>query len=132
MQSVEVAAHVLGGCSPDGEEHALTFVVAGTIGVGCTEVSEGDRPVDGGDDVAEGDLGRVPCQDVPASDPALGPHEAGPLQGQEDLLEVGLGQTGATGDVPDRDGRVGAVQRQRQQSSARVVTSGRHSHGWAS
>ena len=71
----------------------------------------------------------VPGQDVPAADPALGTHEAGPLQGQQDLLEVGLGQAGALGDVAHRGrGGLGAVQGQREQRPAGVVTPGRHLH----
>ena len=53
----------------------------------------------------------------------------GALEGEEDLLEVRLRQTGALGDVAHRGG-LGAValQRERQQRPARVVAPRRHLH----
>ena len=67
---------------------------------------------------------------VAAADAALGAHQPGALQGEQDLLEVGLGEAGALGDVADRcRARLVGVQGERQQRPAGIVTSGRHSHG---
>ena len=82
------------------------------------------------DDLGQGDLLGRPGQHVAAAHAPLGADQAGALQGQEDLLEVGLGQPGPLGDVADR-GRalpVG-VEGQREQGPAGVVTSGRDLHG---
>ena len=74
-------------------------------------------------------VGRVAGQHVAAADAALGAHQAGALQGQQDLLEVGLGEPGALGDVAHRGrARLVAVQRQREQRPAGVVAPGRHLH----
>ena len=73
---------------------------------------------------------RVAGEHVAAADAALRPHEPGALEGEQDLLEVGLGEAGALGDVAHR-GRalLVGVQRQREQRPAGVVTSGRDLHG---
>ena len=55
-------------------------------------------------DLAEGDLGRVAGEHVAAAHPPLGAHQPGALEGEEDLLEVGLGEAGALGDVAHRGG----------------------------
>ena len=101
---VEVAAHVLADVGPDGQQHALALVVAGAVLVGLAEVADHDRPVDGADDLAEGDLLRVAGQHVAAADAPLRAHQPGALEGQQDLLEVGLGEAGALGDVAHRRG----------------------------
>ena len=76
--------------------------------------------------------GLPPGEHVAAADASLGADQSGALERQQDLLEVGLGQTGALGDVPDRRGSgFTAVQRQRQQCSTCVVATGRHPHGRA-
>jgi hypothetical protein len=124
-----VAAHVLAHHVPDGEQHALALVVAGPVLVGLAEVAQRDGTVDRADDVAERDgLGFAGQHVAPAHAP-LRPHQPGALQRQQDLLEVGLGQRGALGDVADRRGTgVVAVQGQREQGSAGVVTPGGHLH----
>ena len=73
---------------------------------------------------------RVRFEDVAASDPAFGADETGPFEGEQDLLEVGLGEAGAFGDVAHRRRTLlVGVQCQRQQGSTRVVTSGGDAHG---
>src|ERR687891_1022177 len=126
---VEVAAHVLAQHPPDGQQHALALVVAGTVLVRLAEVAHGDRPVDGADDVAQRDGGRFPGEDVAAAHSPLRADQPRTLERQQDLLQVGLGEPGALGDVPDR-GRpgLGRVQRQRQQRPAGVVTACRDLH----
>ncbi len=68
-------------------------------------------------------------QHVAAADPPLRPHQPGTLEREQDLLEVGLGQAGALGDVAHRRRAcVVGVQREREQRPAGVVTSGRDPH----
>ena len=62
---------------------------------------------------------------VAAADAALRAHEARALHREQDLLEVGLGEAGALGDLLHRRGLVGAVQREREQRARRVVAPGR-------
>ncbi len=96
---------------------------------GSAEVADGDRAVDGGHDLAQGDLAGLAGQHVAAAHAALRAHDAGALEGEEDLLQVRLRQAGALGDVAHR-GRPGlvGVQREREQRPAGVVASGRHLH----
>jgi len=84
-------AHVLADVGPDTEEHTLTFVVAGPVGVGLAEVTGDYGSVDGGNDFAEHDRVGIAGQDVSAADAALGAHQPRPLQGQENLFQVWLG-----------------------------------------
>ena len=96
---------------------------------GSPKSPSGDRAVDGRHDLAEGDQARLPGQDVAAADAALRAHDAGALEGQEDLLEVRLGEPGALGDVAHRRGAgLVGVERERQQRPARVVAPRRHLH----
>ena len=127
--AVEVVAHVLAGLVPHGDQHALALVVARPVLVRLAEVAERDRTVDGRHDLRQLDLLGVAGEDVAAADAALGAHQPGALEGQQDLLEVGLGQAGALGDVAHRRRPVAVgVERQRQQRPAGVVTSGRDAH----
>ena len=87
-----------------------------------------DRAVDRGDDLGQGDLLGRAGQDVAAAHAPLGADQAGALEGEQDLLEVGLGQAGALGDVPHRGRRLGAVEGQREQRPAGVVTPCRNPH----
>ena len=110
-------------------QHALPLVVARAVLVGLAEIAERDRSVDRRDDLRQPDLGRRSIQDVATADTALGPHEAGALERQQDLLEVRLGQAGALGDVADRRRPLLVAQCQRQERSTRVVASGGDAHG---
>ena len=122
-------AHELAGLVPHGDEHALTFVVAGAVAVGEPEVADGDRSVDGRDDLGQLDVRWIAGQDVAAADASLGAHQPGALEGEEDLFEVGLRQAGALGDVADRRRpAVVAVQGEGKQRPARIVTPGGHAH----
>ena len=122
-------AHELARFVPHGDQHALTLVVARPVAVWLTEVADRDRPVDGRDDLRQLNPGRVPRQHVTATDATLRAHQAGAFQGQQDLLEVGLWETGALGDVANgRRPDVVGVQGEREQRAARIVTSSRHAH----
>ena len=71
----------------------------------------------------------VPGQHVAAADATLGAHQPGALEGQQDLLEVGLRQAGALGDVAHRRRAVGVgVEGERQQRPTGVVTPGGDAH----
>lgn len=82
--------HVLPDIGPHGEEDALAFVVAGAVLVRQPEIAGDDRTVDSADDLREGDLARVPGEDVAASHASFGPDEAGALQREQDLFEIWL------------------------------------------
>ena len=124
-----MGAHALADLGPHGEEHALALVVAGPAGVRFPEVPGHDGTVDGRDDLGERDVLDRAGQHVAAADAALGAHEPRPLQGEQDLLEVGLGQSRAVGDVADRGGRAGrAVQGEREQGPAGIVAARGHLH----
>ncbi len=120
---------MLAGLVPDRQQHALALVVAGAVLVGLAEVAERDRAVDGRHDLRQPDLLRRAGEHVAAADAALGAHQPGALQRQQDLLQVRLGQAGALGDVADRRRpAVVGVERERQQGPTGVVTSCRHLH----
>ena len=122
-------AHLLADVGPDGQQHALALVVAGAVGVGLAEVAGGDGAVDGPDDLRQADLVGRTGQYVAAAHAALGADQAGALEGQQDLLEVGLGQAGALGDVPHRGGPAAVgVEGQGDQRPAGVVAPRRHLH----
>ena len=87
---------------PDRQQHALALVVARAVLVRLAEVADGDGPVDRADDVAEGDRAGLAGQHVAAAHAPLRAHQAGALEREEDLLEVGLGQARALGDVAHR------------------------------
>ena len=90
----------------------------------------GDRAVDGSDDLTERDLRRRPCEHVTAAHATFRTNETGSFQGEEDLLEVRLGEPGAVSDVADRSrAELVGVQGQRQKCAARVVTTCRDLHG---
>jgi hypothetical protein len=79
---------------------------------------------------AESDRGGLTGEDVTAADAPLRSHEPCAFQGQQDLLEIGLRQTGALGDVADGRRPVAVtVKGERHQRTARIVTSRRHLHG---
>ena len=127
--ALEGATHLGAGLVPDREQHALALVVAGTVLVRLAEVAERDRAIDGRNDLGEQDLLGWPRQHVPAADAPFRTNESRALQGEQDLLEVGLGEAGAVGDVA-HGGRPGlGVQREREQRSGGIVTAGRDAHG---
>ena len=120
----------LADLGPHDEQHALALVVAGAVLVGLAEVAGDDGAVDGAHDLAQRDLLRRAGQHVAAADAALRAHQTGALERQEDLLEVGLGEAGAVGDVAHRGrARRVVVQGEGQQRAAGVVAPGRDLHG---
>ena len=126
----EVLAHVARGQVPDGEEHALALVVARAVLMGLSEITERDGAVDGRDDLGETDLGGRSGEHVTATDAALGANEPRTLQREEDLLQVGLGESGPFGDVA-HGGRPGvlAVKGEREEGPTGIVTPSGDAHG---
>lgn len=68
---VEMLTHVRSGDVPDREQDAVTLVVASAVLVGLSEVAQGDRTVDCGDDLGEADIAGMSRENVPAADAAL-------------------------------------------------------------
>jgi hypothetical protein len=128
-ERLEMPAHVLPDVRPHGEQHALALVITGPVLMGFAEIAGDDRAFHRADDLTEGDVLGMPGQHVAASDPALRANQARALEGQEDLLQVRLGESGALGNVSHRGRlRLAGVQRQRQQRSTGVVAPGRNLH----
>ena len=136
-ERLEVGADRLAHVRPHGQQDALALVVAGAVGVGLPEVAGGDGPVHGGDDLGQADLLGQAGQDIATPDAPFRAHQARSLEGEEDLLEIRLGQRRPLGDVPHRGGILAPVQRQGQQRAAGVVATCRDSHtamlpgGWS-
>ena len=80
----------------------MSLVVTGAVVVRLAEVTEGDRTIGCSDDVREANVFGALGEHVSATNAALGLHEPCALQHEKDLLEVGLGKTGAGGDVAHR------------------------------
>ncbi len=128
-ERIEMSAHVLTDLLPDAEQDALALVLTRPVLVRASEISRRDRTVDSGDDLPKRYLRRRPREHVPAPDAALGPHEPGALQGEEDLLQVRLREPRPVGDVPHGGGaELVGVERERQQSAAGVITARRNLH----
>ena len=89
---------------PQRQQDALALVVTGAVGVGLAEVTGDDGTFDRAHDLGHGDGPRTPRQDVAAADTPLGADQAGALEGEQDLLQIGLGEGGALRDVADRGG----------------------------
>lgn len=107
--------HPFAHLRPHGQQHALPLVIARAVLVRFAEIAGDDGPVNRAHNLTQGDLLGRPSQDVATPDPSLGTHQTGALQGEENLLEVGLGQTGALGDVANRRRLAGTrVQGERQ------------------
>ncbi len=114
---------------PHREEDALAFVVTGAVLVGFAEISQRDRTIDGRHDLTEGDLVRSAGEGVATPHAALGMHDARPLQGEEDLFEVGLREARSLRDIAHRGGAgLVGVQGQGDKCSAGVITPGGDFH----
>jgi hypothetical protein len=100
--AVEQGAHVGAGEGPGGQQHAVAFVVTGTIFVRFAEIADGDRAVDGAHDVGEPNLFGLASQHIATANPAFRANESGAFEREQDLFEVRLGEGGAFGDVADR------------------------------
>lgn len=125
----EVLAHVSARNVPDGKEDTLALVVARTVLVGRPEVSECDGPVHCRDHVGQLDVVGIAGENVSTADAALGLHDSGTFECEENLFEVGLWKCGAFRNVANgRGSRLVGVQNERQQRPTGIIPSRRHSH----
>ena len=90
----------LTGLVGDADPHLLQHAVA--LAVVVLAHQRGERPVDRGEDVGEGDLGRRARQHVPTADAPLRAHQPRALHREQDLLQVRLRQSGPLGDLLHR------------------------------
>jgi len=92
-------AHFVADGVPERQQNTLAFMIAGSVGVRVTEVAQDNRTVDGSEDFSQVDLGRRASEHITAADASFGSNEAGALEGQQNLLQVRLGEAGALGYV---------------------------------
>lgn len=117
------------GLLPDRQEYTLALVVARSVLMGLTEVSDDDRSVDCRNHVRERDVLGSSCECVTAADAPLRSNETRSFERQKDLFEIGLRKSGSFGDVSNRRrSRLVAMKRQTQQCPAGIVTSSRNAH----
>ena len=94
-----------------------------------TEVANRDRTIDGRDDLRQTDIGRLTGQRVSTTDSALGANQTGAFQGEQDLFEIGLGETRPLGDVAYGCGAVlRLVQREAEEGTTCIVSPSRYAH----
>jgi hypothetical protein len=96
--------HVVPYFGPNGKQGALSLVVASVIFVGGAKVAGHDWPVYGRHNFPQSQVIWWSGQDVAATDAPLGRDNTGTLQGEQNLLQVGLGEASSLGDVTDRSG----------------------------
>lgn len=97
--------------------------------MGFAEVAHGDGSVHRRDDLGQLYVVGSAGERVATADSSLRPDETGAFQGEEDLFEVRLGESGALGDVAHRSGSADRlVEGQAQESPTRIITSGRNTH----
>jgi hypothetical protein len=70
--------------------------------MGFTEIARDDRTVDRGDDLGQGDRFGRAREHVTATHATFGADESHALQTQQNLLQIGLGQSRALGEVAYR------------------------------
>ena len=100
---VENGAHARRQQSPD---HAALAALGATAGSGIADAGhEIDRTVGSFDDVANTDVLSWTCEGVATSAAGVPAKEPGGTQEQGNLVELGLGDTGASGDGAQANGR---------------------------
>jgi len=123
--SREVESHVFTNFGPDAEQNALAFVVARPIPVGLAKVTGDNRSIHRGHNFGQGNSVGRSSQEVPPADSPLGAHQTNSLEGEQNLLEVGLRESGAGGQVSNTDRQFEIfAKRQAQQGSTGVVATG--------
>ncbi len=95
-----MGAHRLTRDLPDREQYALALVIAGSVSVRFAEVAERDRTVNRREDLAQSNRLGIASEHIPAANSALRPDDAGPLQREENLLEIWLRERCSLRDVP--------------------------------
>ncbi len=111
----EVVTHVVTHLGPYAQKHTLAFVVAGPVAVGFAEVARHNWTVDGSHNFGQRDRGSVAGEDVAAAHPSLRANEPHALEAQENLLEVGLRETSALGEVTNGNREVEVVAKRQAQ-----------------
>ena len=94
--------HVITGLLPDGQQNALTLMIARTILVRFPEVTQCDRTIDRRNHLVQTNLGGWASQGVAATDPPFRADQTGTFQCEQDLFQIRLGETRALGDVTHR------------------------------
>lgn len=122
-------AHVFACQVPNCEQHALSFVIARAVGMRFTKITKGDRTINCGHNFGQPDLAGWSCKHVAATHAAFALHEARALQGEQDLLQIWLGESCSFGDVAHTGWAGGLLmQGQGQQRPTCIVTTGRYAH----
>ena len=118
-------SHVLACEVPDGQQHALSFVVAGTILVRLAEIAERDRSINCGDDLGEANLICGSRKYVSTTHAALALDQPRTFKCKENLLQIGLRQTCAVSNVADAGWPGGILmQSERQQGPTCIISTG--------
>ena len=95
-------AHVFARDVPDGEQDAVSFVIACAVLVRLTKITKRDWAVGCRDDLRKQDVLCWSSEHVTATDAALRFHESGALEDEENLFEVRLRQSRSRSDVTYR------------------------------
>jgi len=104
----KVLAHVISDVRPDREEHALALVVTRAVAVRLTKVARDNGTIDRRHDLRQRYGFSAAREHVAPTNTTFGAYEPDPLQTEQNLLEVGLGQTGAFGQITNGSG-MGAI-----------------------
>jgi hypothetical protein len=94
-----MVTHVLANFGPNAQQNTLPLVITGPVAVWFAKVASHNGSIDSGHDFGQGDGGGFASQNVATADATLGADEAHAFQAQQDLLEVGLGESGALSEV---------------------------------
>lgn len=104
-------------------------MVASSVLMRFSEVADNDWSIHRAHNLSKRDLIRWSGKDIAAAHASLRADDAGTFEGQQDLLQIWLGERGAFRNVSHRGWVAIGMQRERQQGSARIVASGGHLHG---
>jgi hypothetical protein len=91
----KVFTHVVAYLSPDTKQDALTLVVTGPIAVRLTKVAGDNWTINGGHYFGQCDAGSISGQYVASTDTSLGANQANALETEQDLFQIGLGESRA-------------------------------------
>jgi hypothetical protein len=97
-----MVTHMLTRDVPDGEKDAMSLVIACAVLVRLSKIAKRDWAISCRNDLRKQDVLRRSSEHVPATDAALGLHESGALEDEQDLFEIRLGQTCSRSDVTYR------------------------------
>lgn len=122
-------SHVASSKIPNRKQNALSVVVAGTVLMWRTKISQGNWTINSRNYVRQTNLRSRASQNVPASNSAFRFHQASTFKCQQDLLKIRLRKRRSFSDVAYRGWtRCFGVDGERKQGSTGIVTSGRNAH----